>query len=88
MAQSYDFFLLLKEAHNHGRGCVDLWGEQKSFNEFLKQYNLINEYNNHENRKSHPELAKSLRKKGYTIRGIANILGYRHPGSVTNLLKR
>jgi len=32
-------------------------------------------------------LAKKLRKKGYTIRQIASMLGYKNPGSITNLLK-
>lgn len=32
--------------------------------------------------------AKALRDIGYTIRGIADILGYRHPGSVSHLLKK
>ena len=83
----YGFLDLLKEAHGHGRDCSNLWGEEKSFEEFLKQYNLINEYKNHQDYASRPLLAKGLREKGYTIREIARMLGYKHPGSITNLLK-
>jgi len=36
---------------------------------------------------THRPLAKKLRKKGYTIRQIAKMLGYKHPGSISNLLK-
>jgi hypothetical protein len=32
-------------------------------------------------------LAKKLRKKGYTVRQIAKMLGYKNPGSISNLLK-
>ena len=32
-------------------------------------------------------LAKKLKKKGYTIRQIAKMLGYKHPGSISHLLK-
>jgi hypothetical protein len=32
-------------------------------------------------------IAKKLRSKGYTIRQIAKMLGYKNPGSITNLLK-
>jgi hypothetical protein len=32
-------------------------------------------------------LAKALRSKGYTFREIAKMLGYKHPGSISNLLK-
>ena len=31
--------------------------------------------------------AKALRRKGLTIRQIAAALGYKHPGSISNLLK-
>jgi hypothetical protein len=33
-------------------------------------------------------LAKKLRKKGFTIRQIASMLGYKNPGSITNLLNK
>lgn len=32
-------------------------------------------------------MAKKLRKKNMTIRQIANELGFKHPGSITHLLK-
>lgn len=32
-------------------------------------------------------LAIKLRQKGYTIRQIAKMLGYKNPGSISNLLK-
>lgn len=32
-------------------------------------------------------VAKKLRIEGYTIREIAAMLGFKHPGSITNLLK-
>lgn len=60
------------------------------------QYDVLNEANeyvqlseNMRNRKiDHPKIAKKLRSKGHTIREIAEILGYRHPGSITNLLNK
>lgn len=85
----YSVFELIKEAHSHGRECVKLWDSKKSFNEFLKQYNLVEEFNLWEHKKdkhTHPALAKSLKAKGYTIRAIAKLLGYKHPGSITHLL--
>jgi AraC-like DNA-binding protein len=32
--------------------------------------------------------AQSLRKEGYTIREIAKVLGYKHPGSISHLLSK
>lgn len=31
--------------------------------------------------------AKNMRKQGFTIRQIAATLGFKHPGSITHLLK-
>lgn len=33
-------------------------------------------------------LAHKLKKEGKTIREIAKLLGYKHPGSITNLLSK
>lgn len=33
-------------------------------------------------------MAAALREKGVTIRGIAKLMGYSHPGSVSHLLKK
>lgn len=82
----YDFFELLEEAHSHGRGHKEMWDEQKSFKEFLMQYNLIKPYLLYRNKSHHKIAALSLREQGYTIREIAKILGYKHPGSITHLL--
>jgi hypothetical protein len=35
---------------------------------------------------AHRKIAKDMRKKGLTIRQIMGALGYKHPGSITNLL--
>lgn len=61
-----------------------------------RQYDALNEADeyvqlseNMRNRKlEHPKIAKRLRKRGHTIREIAQILGYKHPGSITNLLNK
>jgi hypothetical protein len=84
----YDFFELLKEAHDHGRNMRDSWSDEKSFYEFLMQYNLVKEYNLYHNKKLHPVLAKGLREKNYSIRQIARMLGYKHPGSISHLLEK
>lgn len=34
------------------------------------------------------KIAHQLRAEGYTIRQIAATLGYKHPGSITNLLNK
>jgi hypothetical protein len=36
---------------------------------------------------AHRKMAKDMRKKGLTIRQIMGALGYKHPGSISNLLK-
>jgi hypothetical protein len=52
------------------------------------------EYENRVNRNrfkqkpNHSKMAKRLRKEGKTIREIANILGYKHPGSISHLLAK
>jgi len=87
----YSIFDLIREAHDHGRDCKALWGSEKSFNEFLKQYNLVEEYEQWElkkNKGSHHRIAISLKKKGHTIREIAKFLGYKHPGSISHLLNK
>lgn len=33
-----------------------------------------------------PEIARTLRKTGLSIRQIAKIMGFKHPGSINNLL--
>jgi uncharacterized protein YbaR (Trm112 family) len=38
-------------------------------------------------RNEHKRLAKELRNYGFRIREIASLLGYQHPGSITNLLQ-
>lgn len=38
--------------------------------------------------RSAPQIAKALRKNGYTIREIAKELGLKHPGSVHHILKK
>lgn len=88
MGKAYDIFTLLKESHDHGRDCKRLWNTEKSFIEFLSQYNLVKEYRLWDKKGQHPEIAKSLRAKGYTIRQIARFLGYKNPGSITNLLAK
>ena len=84
----YDFFYLLEEAHSNGRNLADKWDESKSFHHFLCEHNLIRAYNNKENKLVHPQLAAELRANGYSIREIAYILGYKHPGSISHLLKK
>lgn len=85
---------LLKEAHDHGYeiGETSLgWDIDKSFNEFLKQNNLVNAWNAHLSRSqkvNESAAAQELKAKGYTIRDIAKILGYKHPGSVSHLLNK
>lgn len=32
--------------------------------------------------------AKNMRKEGFTIRQIAKVLGYKHPGSISHLLSK
>lgn len=91
MSKRYSFFELIEEAHTHGRDHLHLWGEDKSFHNFLMQYNLIKDYNSwkqKKNKKQHPAIARSLRKKEHTIREIAQILGYKNPGSVSHLLSK
>lgn len=88
MSKAYPIFELIEEAHSHGRACVRLWDESKSLTQFLMQYNLIKEYSEYKNSQLHPQVAKSLKKKGYTVREIAKMLGYKHPGSITHLLKK
>ena len=59
------------------------------------QYDILNEANEYikqvqaaENLQSEQiKLAVSLREEGYTVREIAAVLGYKHPGSITHLLK-
>jgi transcriptional regulator GlxA family with amidase domain len=38
-------------------------------------------------RQSRVKMAKALRRKGLTIRQIAEVMGFKHPGSVSDLLK-
>lgn len=38
-------------------------------------------------RRLEKELAIKLKTEGFTIRKIASVLGYKHPGSISNLLK-
>jgi ribonuclease HI len=84
----YPIFQLLEEAHGHGRDCLKIWpDEQKSFHQFLMQWNLVKEYEGWKNKQLHPSIAKSMKKKGYTIRAIAKFMGYKNPGSITHLLK-
>lgn len=84
---------LIKEAHDHGYdigGSALGWSIEKSFEEFLKQYDLIRAWRFVEAKKiiaNDKNLAKDLRAKGHTIREIATILGYKHPGSISFLLK-
>jgi len=60
------------------------------------QYDVLNEANEYirqvqaaENLQSEQtKLAVSLREQGYTIREIAAVLGYKHPGSVSHLLNK
>jgi hypothetical protein len=35
----------------------------------------------------HRKMAKDMRKEGFTFRQIMEALGYKHPGSISNLLK-
>jgi hypothetical protein len=60
-----------------------------------KQYEALNELlefvQSVEKKKEPPkvkrQIAKSLRKDGLTIREICAAMGYKHPGSVSHLLK-
>lgn len=85
---------LLKEAHDHGYECADAnmrWDIEKSFSEFLKQNNLVNSWNAHLSdtiKVDESAAAKELKIKGFTIREIAKMLGYKHPGSVSHLLNK
>jgi hypothetical protein len=91
MSNRHSFFELIEEAHDHGRDCYLLWERDKSFQEFLMQYNLVSDFNmwkQRKNKDSHPKIAVSLKKKGHTIREIAKILGYKHPGSISHLLNK
>jgi len=36
---------------------------------------------------THRPLAKKLIKQGYSVRAVAEMLGYKNPGSITNLLR-
>jgi hypothetical protein len=38
-------------------------------------------------RNEHRRLAKELQQTGFRIREIASLLGYKHPGSIFNLLQ-
>lgn len=52
-------------------------------NEYIKQIQGAREHKNKQ-----IKVAKNLREQGYTIREIAATLGYKNPGSITNLLKQ
>jgi hypothetical protein len=91
MSHRYSIFQLIEKAHDHGRDCSKMWERDKSLLEFLKQNNLINEFNSwkaKKNKDMHPAIAKSLKTKGHTIREIAKFLGYKHPGSISHLLSK
>lgn len=60
--------------------------QYESLNEAQEYINKINNFR--KAKKEHPVLAKRLKKKGHTIREIATILGYKHPGSISHLLSR
>lgn len=61
-----------------------------------EQYAILNEAKGYvdmivasnKSREIQVKIAHQLRSEGYTIRQIAAALGYKHPGSITNLLNK
>jgi hypothetical protein len=54
----------------------------------LFEYDIRNNIRKTKQKVNHPKLAKSLKKEGRTIREIAALLGYKHPGSISHLLSK
>lgn len=81
---------LLKEAHDHGYGIAASnldWTIEKSYSEFLKQNN-IPLVSAEEIKKQEAVKAKQMAANGFTLREIAATLGYGHPQSISNLIKK
>lgn len=84
--KSFDMLVQLVDSFRHVGWVKGLspyqYDELDKADAYIKQINAAKEYKN-----KHIQAAKSLREQGYTIREIAATLGYKHPGSISNLLK-
>lgn len=85
--KSFDMLVLVVDTFRHVGWVNGLsLAQYDALNEadaYIKQINGAKDYKN-----KHIIIAKSLREQGYTIREIADKLGYKHPGSISNLLKQ
>lgn len=89
MDKGKSFSLLVKVTSSFKHcGWVNGLNENQyaALNEAQEYINRVLDFRNR--RKDHSSLAKKLRKRGHTIREIASILGYKHPGSVSYLLDK
>lgn len=84
--KSFDILVRLLDSFRHAGWVNGLTADQYSMLNEADEY--VDEIKSaHVYREIQVKVAKQLREQGYTIREIAATLGYKHPGSVTNLLK-
>lgn len=80
---------LIRQAHDHAFAIASSnlkWTEEESWVEFLKRNNLrsVDLFSFAEKKK----VVCYLLSENRTIRDIAKILGYKHPGSVTYIINK
>jgi hypothetical protein len=84
--KSFDVLVQLVDSFRHvgwvNGLSVGQYDALNKANDYIKQVEDARNFKN-----NRVKIAKTLREEGYTIREIAATLGYKHPGSITNLLK-
>jgi len=90
MRSSFDILVDLVDSFRHN-GWVNGLGEERYLildeaNEHIKNVGAAKE--KRAARSIRVKTANALRKKRYTIRQICKIMGYKHPGSVSQLLSK
>jgi hypothetical protein len=85
--KSFDLLVRLLDSFRHVGWVNGLSGNQyEMLNEANEYVNLIESSAKY--RETQVKVAKQLREEGYTIREIAATLGYKNPGSISNLLRK